>query len=234
MRGYAPTTVPPDGRYQSAVLGLDAIELHRALSGDERAVLIGHDWGALAAYSAIGQQPGLWRRAVTAAVPPPAAMGMFLLQYRQLRRSWYMFFFQHPLSDLAVAMDDLAFIDGLWADWSPGYDGTEDVKHVKDSLRDSANLGAALGYYRAMLGDGYKDPELEPLEAAGATPPAVSTLYLHGRDDGCIGVEVTDQASAFLPAPGSRIEVVDGTGHFLHVERPDAFNRLVLDFLAEP
>ena len=33
-----------------------------------------------------------------------------------------MFFFQHGLSDIVVGMDDLAFIDGLWADWSPGYD----------------------------------------------------------------------------------------------------------------
>ena len=42
------------------------------------------------------------------------------MQYRQLKKSWYMFFFQHGLSDVVVGMDDLEFIDGLWADWSPG------------------------------------------------------------------------------------------------------------------
>src|SRR3954468_21252852 len=45
MRGYAPTTGPADGRYQTGMLASDAIELHAALGGDERAVLIGHDWG---------------------------------------------------------------------------------------------------------------------------------------------------------------------------------------------
>ena len=45
MRGYWPTEVPADGRYQSAVLAMDALALIEALGAD-RAVLIGHDWGA--------------------------------------------------------------------------------------------------------------------------------------------------------------------------------------------
>jgi pimeloyl-ACP methyl ester carboxylesterase len=158
-------------------------------------------------------------------------MATAFLQYAQLRRSWYMFFFQHPLSDVAVGLDDLAFIDGLWADWSPGYDATDDLPHVKDSLRDPANLTAALGYYRAMFGEGRKDPALEPIDALGAAPPSQPVLYLHGRDDGCLGVDLVAGAEAFLPAAGSRIEVVDGAGHFLHVEQPAAVNRLVVDFL---
>src|SRR5580765_2003658 len=52
MRGYAPTAVPADGRYQTGVLGLDAIALHEALGGGQPGVVIGHDWGATATYSA--------------------------------------------------------------------------------------------------------------------------------------------------------------------------------------
>ena len=78
-----------------------------------------------------------------------------------------MFFFQHGLADIVVGMDDLAFIDGLWADWSPGYDGAEDLAHVKDCLRDPANLAAALGYYRATLGGVGVDPALDAVQAAG-------------------------------------------------------------------
>ena len=44
MRGYAPTSVPPDGRYQTGALALDANALHDALGGDDAAVIIGHDW----------------------------------------------------------------------------------------------------------------------------------------------------------------------------------------------
>jgi pimeloyl-ACP methyl ester carboxylesterase len=235
MRGYAPTTVPPDGRYQSAVLGLDACALHGALGGGDDAVLIGHDWGALAAYAAAHHPTTSWRRMVTMAVPPPATIAQSFFTYDQLQRSWYMFFFQHPLAEMAVQMDDLAFIDRLWADWSPGYDAGDDLPAVKDALRDPANLAAALGYYRATLGGvGVDDsPEVASLQDAANGAPPLPTLYLHGRSDGCMAPEAAAEASTALTHPGSRVELVDDAGHFLHVERPDAVNGLVVDFLAE-
>jgi pimeloyl-ACP methyl ester carboxylesterase len=158
-------------------------------------------------------------------------MSTAFLRYEQLQRSWYMFFFQHPLSDIVVPMDDLAFIDGLWADWSPGYDATEDLRLLKESLRDPANLAAALGYYRATLSGIGVDPALEDVQSAGAAPPPQPTLYLHGVNDGCIGIEVAANTEAALNAPGSRVERIDGAGHFLHLERPDVVNELIVDFL---
>ena len=190
MRGYAPTAVPADGRYQTGVLGLDACALHEALGGDGEAVIIGHDWGAMATYIAANHEPERWRRVVTMAVPPAGAVAGGFMQYRQLKKSWYMFFFQHGLSDVVVGMDDLAFIDGLWADWSPGYDAAEDLPHVKDALRDPANLAAALGYYRATLGGVGVDPALDDVQARGIgadraadVVPARADRRLHGRGD---------------------------------------------------
>ena len=52
QRGYAPTSVPADGRYQTGALSVDANALHEALGGDGRAVIIGHDWGAPATFGA--------------------------------------------------------------------------------------------------------------------------------------------------------------------------------------
>jgi pimeloyl-ACP methyl ester carboxylesterase len=231
LRGYAPTAVPADGRYQTAALALDAIGLHDQLGGDGDAVIVGHDWGAMATYVAANHAPERWRRVVTMAVPPAGAVAGSFLTYQQLKRSWYMFFFQHALADMVVPMADLAFIDGLWADWSPGYDASEDLPHVKDSLRDPANLAAALGYYRATLGGVGVDPALDAVQAKGNDVTPQPTLYLHGRTDGCMGVEVAEAGAAFLTSPGSRMEVVEGAGHFLHVERPDEVNRLVLDFV---
>jgi pimeloyl-ACP methyl ester carboxylesterase len=233
MRGYAPTTVPTDGHYQSAVLGLDACALHEAFGADDDAVLIGHDWGALAGYAAVHHPGTPWRRLVTMAVPPPSGLASAFFSYDQLRRSWYMFFFQHPLAEMAVPLGDLDFIDRLWADWSPGYDASEDLAWVKDALRDPANLAAAIGYYRATLsGVGLDDrPEVQAIDAAVNGPVPVPTLYLHGRDDGCLGADLAGPAGAVLTAPGSRVELVDGAGHFLHLERPDVANELVLGFL---
>src|SRR5690606_12860439 len=67
VRGYAPTEVPSDGRYQTAALALDAGALHEALGGSSDAVIIGHDWGAIATYIAANHEPDRWRKVVTMA-----------------------------------------------------------------------------------------------------------------------------------------------------------------------
>ena len=235
MRGYAPTSVPADGRYQTAMLASDAVELERALRSTSPAgasVLVGHDWGATAVWlAAVHGGVDSFARVVGMAVPPGGAMATAFFRYEQLKRSWYMFFFQHGLAEMVVPMNDLAFIDGLWADWSPGYAADEDLALLKPSLRAPENLAAALGYYRATLSGVGVDPALDDIQGLGGVAPPQPALYLHGRDDGCIGVEVADGADAFLTTPGSRAEVVDGAGHFLHLERPDLVNPLIVDFL---
>lgn len=230
-RGYAPTAVPTDGFHQSGALASDANALHEALGGDGDAVVIGHDWGAVAAYGASGRAPERWRRVVTMAVPPTGTMGMSMFTHEQLRRSWYMFFFVHPLAEVAVAADDLAFLDSLWRDWSPGYAAAADTARVKDSLRGAENLTAALGAYRATVGNGPQSPDLAAEQAACGQVPPQPTLYLHGEDDGCIGAEVARAAAPAFDREGSRAEVLAGLGHFLHLEDPDAVNRLIIEFI---
>src|ERR671928_16781 len=57
LRGYAPSAVPADGAYDPATIAADVNALHDALGGDDRAVLIGHDWGASTAYGASAAAP---------------------------------------------------------------------------------------------------------------------------------------------------------------------------------
>ena len=230
LRGYAPTQVPADGRYQIGALVQDANALHEALGGDAGAVLIGHDWGALATYGAVAHQPERWHRAVTAAVAPTGSIGMSLLSYAQLRRSWYMFFFLSPLAEVALPLDDYSFIDGLWHDWSPGYDATWDVARVKESIGDPAHMVAAIGAYRALYDASLQAPELADEQAAALLPTPKPTLYLHGRDDGCMLVSSIGSPLDFM-AEGSEMEILDGTGHFLHLERPDVVNTRIVGFL---
>jgi len=232
MRGYAPTAIPADGRYSGAALALDATELHEALGGDGQAVLIGHDWGATAVYPAASYAPERWRSMVAMAVPPPAGMARFL-EYEQIKRSFYMWFFQLPLADMIVPANDMAFIAGLWRDWSPGYDGAEDVAHVRDALSGPAHLAAALGYYRSTFGGAEPPPDeaVSAVQAKAGQFPSQPLLYLHGADDGCIGVELAEAARAGVPAT-TTVEIVEGAGHFLQLERPDEVNRLVLEHLS--
>jgi len=233
MRGYAPTGVAANGAYQTAVLALDANALHAALDGDDNAVIIGHDWGAPAAYGAAILAPERWKQVVGMAVPPWGAMRQALMtDLGQLQRSWYMFFFQHGLSDFLVSANNFAFIDVLWSQWSPGYSATDDLNNVKACLTDPAHLQAALGYYRAALGSGYRDPLLADAQAqVQSEMPSQPVLYLHGRNDGCISVDVARAAALCAPA-NARVEIVDGAGHFLQLEKPQVVNDLIVNWVS--
>lgn len=211
LRGYAPSDLAPDGRYTTSALAEDAEGLHDALGGDERAVVIGHDWGALAAYATAAVSPERWAKVVTMAVPPMSALGAGFLSYDQLRRSFYIYFFQTPFAEMAMAGD---FLDRLWADWSPGYDGAEDVARVKEAIGAPERLSAAVATYRSMF---QADPHSRP-----DGPLTQPWLYLHGRRDGCIGVELAPEGAVIL----------EEAGHFLQVEQPEVVNAAVLGFLA--
>lgn len=232
-RGYAPSAVPSDGCYQTAMLARDANAMHEVLGGDGDAVIIGHDWGAPSCYGAALDAPNRWRKVVGMAVPPTAALGMaFVQSIDQIKKSWYMFFFQHGLADLVVGANNHAFIEMLWRDWSPNYDASDDLEFVKRSLADPKNLQAALGYYRATLGDGYRDPRLADLQnQMGLGVPTQPLLYLHGANDGCIGAEVVEAAKKIAPA-NVEFAIVEKAGHFLQLEQPKVVNKLICDFLA--
>lgn len=229
-RGYAPTAVPADGRYQTGALARDANALHEALGGDERAVLIGHDWGAQATYGAAGSAPERWRKVVAMAVPVGPALAGSFFTYDQIKRSFYMYFFQNPLADVLVAADDFAFVARLWADWSPGYDPAEDLAFVRASLGTPENLAAALGYYRALFDSSRQSPDLSVEQQAVSGVPPQPTLYLHGAEDGCMAADVSGTVRSVL-VPGSDVVVVDGAGHFLHLERPEVVNPRIVEFL---
>jgi pimeloyl-ACP methyl ester carboxylesterase len=231
LRGYAPTEIPADGHYQIGALISDTNALHEALGGRDDAVIIGHDWGALATYGAVAHQPDRWRRAVTMAVAPTGSIGMSLFTYSQLRCSWYTFFFQSPMADLALPLDDFAFIDGLWRDWSPGYEAAWDVARVKESIGDPAHIAAAIGYYRALYNPDTLEPRFAEEQAAAYLPTPKPTLYLHGRDDGCMLLSSIGNPLEFM-VEGSKVVVLDHAGHFMNVERPDEVNRHVLEFIA--
>ncbi len=92
-------------------------------------------------------------------------------------------------------------------------------------------MQAALGYYRAALGAGYKDPELNEAQTlAQSETPTQPVLYLHGRNDGCIGVEVAEYAASNAPS-NARVEIVDNAGHFMQLEQPTAVNKLIIDWV---
>jgi pimeloyl-ACP methyl ester carboxylesterase len=232
MRGYAPTETPKDGTFYTADLAHDVVELVRSL-GEDRATLLGHDWGAHAAYGAAVLAPDLFDRIVTLAVPyGPGLRRALQTSPEQQKRSWYMFFFQSKLAEVAIAHDDYALVERLWEDWSPGWKPAPEA--MAELLATFASPGvaeAALSYYRCAFGSA-KEPSAHAQlhRRIGIEPISVPCLYLHGKRDGCIGHAVSSDMPALFRR-GLEQRLVSDVGHFLHLEKPDEINGVIAGYL---
>ncbi len=232
MRGYGPSLKTQKPTYAAYDTGSDALALMDAL-GQETAVILGHDWGASAAYAAAYMAPERINRLITAAVPySPRFMQALLQDGDQQRRSWYMFFFLAPFAEAAVAADNFAFIDRLWKDWSPNFQPDEEhMAELKAIFKDGSKLTSALSYYRDTFG-GKERPGSNDSRFAGfgREPIHVPSLYLHGLDDGCISATLSDGMETLFPK-GLIRATMKGAGHFLHLEQPELFNHHISEFL---
>jgi pimeloyl-ACP methyl ester carboxylesterase len=107
LRGYWVGGAAPDGSYRALATGQDVLALIESL-GAEQAVLVGHDLGARAAYAAASLDAGRVRKLVGLAVPYGKGLASaFVADGDQQRRSWYMFFFQTRLAEIAVQLKRL-------------------------------------------------------------------------------------------------------------------------------
>lgn len=207
-RGYAPTEIPADAKYDSDTLGADVIALIAAL-GVESAIVVGHDWGASAAYAAAAMSPERVRLLVTVAIPHPASV---IPTPRVLWAVRHFFTLQGKGAVARTARDDFAMVDTLVKRWSPSWSvppGETDA--VKAVFRQPGCLNAALGYYRALR------PWMSPAMRRRISVP---TVAFAGEDDIFPPSGYERGRSRFT----NTYEVVAMPGgHFMHREHPDRF-----------
>ena len=229
MRGYAPTEAPKDGRYQTATLSGDTLALIGAL-GAERAALVGHDWGARAASGAAILKPEVVTRLVTIAVAQSGARES--TSYYYLKGTWHVFYFQMPDAERALADNDFAFIEDWWRDASPEWDIPGEVmERLKETFRKPGVAEAAIGYYRHSVNRSLQDPALKDIQErvdAGSVP--VPTLALHGTRDRPGRLEAFQDMDRFFTGGLEKV-IVQGTGHFMHQEKPQEVNPRIVEFL---
>lgn len=235
-RGYAPTGPAPDDDYHLGALMTDLVDLHRALDGGADAVLIGHDWGSFTANGLAASEAPPFGAYVSMAAPPVRAFDNsrrslaqnLLMTAIQLRRSWYVLFFQLPGVPERVLH---RAIPRLWRDWSPsGTDVHADVARTLAALPTRAHCKAAVGYYRAMVRFTRPAAKYAELHRFRFDLPRRPVLVLHGEQDGAVQVGYLDGVIDALP-PGSRVQIVPGAGHFLQVDQPEAVCAAILDYL---
>lgn len=218
LRGYAPST--REGPYDARRLGADVVELARSLGGGEPVLLVGHDWGAIAGWYAVAQEPSLFRAFAALSVPHPKAFATNVPRHpSQLLRSWYVGFFQLPvLPESALRAGDFLAIERLFRAMSvPRGRELPYLRELKDTLARS--LPGPLESYRALR---RKSPAIR----LRVTTP---TIFLIGRQEPAIDARMAEGQERSIEA-AFESHVVEGAGHFLHHDRPDHVARLVLDF----
>ena len=237
MRGYAPSSIPSDGSYHVGAVMDDALQVRSAAGGTDRDVVIGHDWGAMAATGLAAMPDSPFAKAVIMSVPPAAAFSPmrgvpdpFRLLGEipsQLLRSWYIMYFQLPwLPERSASW----VLPRLWRQWSPGYDAKEDLRHVDAAIGTPENWRAALGPYRTAIRNTRPPMRYAELQRHWTSAPRLPSLYLHGRDDGCLAPAFADWIPRALP-DGSDVAIVEHAGHFLQLDEPEQVAELVLRFI---
>ncbi len=218
-RGYAPTEIPAHEAYDSETLGRDALALIEAL-GEESAIVVGHDWGASAAFAAAALGPRRVTKLITLAIPHPASI---LPTPRMLWMVRHFVTLSRPGAAARLRAEHLAYIDELVRRWSPGWSvpvGETDA--VKKAFREPGCLEAALGYYRAQR------PWLPAALRGKITVPAAA----FAGDTDIVPPAAYERARAWYTGP-YEIVTMPG-GHFMHREHPDRFASELLRLVQSP
>jgi pimeloyl-ACP methyl ester carboxylesterase len=92
-------------------------------------------------------------------------------------------------------------------------------------------LWSALAYYRATLNPLLADSR--EMRRLAAQPIPAPTLAITGSQDGCMDTRMYDYVDPTLFPKGCRVERIEGAGHFVHQEKPEAVNELLLDWIGE-
>jgi pimeloyl-ACP methyl ester carboxylesterase len=232
LRGYAPGCVSDHATCNVLEAARDAVAMVSAL-GETRAHLVGHDWGAAAAYLAGALSPESWRSITALTVPHPLGFLEALPRVpRQLKLSWYMLALQLPYASHMFEAADFAMLDKLWRDWSPGLElPLHEMHAVKSTFLERGVLRAAIAYYHNLL-----DPMSESARMGRRVLERrieVPVLALSGEDDGCIDARLFDHAMDGERFARVVVERMRGVGHFLHLEAPERVNARLIAWLSE-
>jgi pimeloyl-ACP methyl ester carboxylesterase len=221
MRGYTPSELIPGDDYGVGSQGADVVALIDALGADT-AIVIGHDWGALASYAAANLAPDRVERLITLAIPHPLA---YLKHPDAMAASPHFAALAKPDAAEAFAMNDFAGVDQLYATWSPTWDvPAGELEPIKNAYAFPGCLDATLGYYRAYA-SGVPDPII-------FQQTSVRTLSFAGSADGAGDPTVFMDHQDGFTTPALLVTL--DAGHFVHREAKAAVADAILAFLAAP
>jgi len=229
MRGYNLSDKPLGVRaYRVELLARDVERLILAC-GERTAFVVGHDWGALAAWIAAMRHPGRVEKLAILNVPHPARSLDGLLSPMQLLRSSYMFFFQIPrLPEEVIRAGDFALLRSVFRSdpVQPEAFTAEDIERYIEAIAQPGALTASLNYYRALL----RNPrEMRALLQRVEAP----VLVIWGERDRFLSRRLAEPPRLWVPNL-IRVKRLPDASHWVAEDCPLEVNTLLLGFLRSP
>jgi pimeloyl-ACP methyl ester carboxylesterase len=225
LRGYG-TSSRPTGMesYRLNTLVQDVASLIDA-SGAEEVTLIAHDWGAVIAWHFAIQKIRPLKRLIIMNVPHPKCAVRELRHWHQLKKSWYIFFFQLPwLPEKLLGRKGAEPIKQAFANMAVNKTMfPDDVLQVyADAAKRPGALRAMINYYRALL----RTPDGRDIGDAMVDIP---TLMIWGEEDTALDIRCTDGTDAWVPQ--FELHRLPGVSHWVQQEAPDRVNAILREWL---
>jgi pimeloyl-ACP methyl ester carboxylesterase len=228
QRGYNLSDKPKGiAAYDVEVLARDVIGLLDHF-GIQKVRLVGHDWGAVVAWTVAIQFPERVEKLAILNVPHPDVMTRFVLGNSvQRKKSWYVFFFQIPiLVEWILRRKNFEALAKMLI--QSGRRGTfteADMLEYKKAWSQPGALTGMLNWYRAAFrrGVGAAFVRFEPRRVT------VPTLMLWGRRDVALSFEMA-QPSIELCERGELVSF-DRATHWVQHDAADEVNQKLIEFL---
>jgi epoxide hydrolase 4 len=229
MRGYNLSDKPPGVRaYRVELLARDVERLILAC-GEQTAEVVGHDWGAIAAWIAAMRHPERVGKLAILNVPHPARFLEGLLSPMQLLRSSYVFFSQIPrLPEEVIRAGDFALLRSVFRSdpVRPGAFTAENIERYIEAIARPGALTATINYYRALL----RHPrEMRALLRRVEAP----VLVIWGERDRFLSRRLAEPPHLWVPNL-VRVKRLPDASHWVAEDRPLEVNTLLLGFLRSP
>jgi pimeloyl-ACP methyl ester carboxylesterase len=223
LRGYGNTDSPQEvSAYKTRTLVEDVAALIQAANAKET-LLLAHDWGGVLAWSLAMQQPQLINRLVILNLPHPACFARELKHFEQLKKSWYIFFFQFRwLPEKLLGRNNGRATSGVIRGTSrnPARFSAEDLEVYRANAARPGGLTAMINWYRAI------SKKAASRFRAGNIPVIhTPTLFLWGDADTALSFRTTQGTEKYVSDLTFR--VFPGVSHWIQQEAPDEVNAML-------
>ncbi len=230
MRGYGGSDHTPHG-YDPLTLAADVAGVVRTL-GETEAIVVGHGWGGLVAWTVASRHPELVSGLVAVGMPHPVLLrNAFVGMPEQRRLARYMIGFQRPfVPERQLTRDDAALVETFLRRWSgTDWPDEETAMVYRAAMLVPNTAHCSIEFHRwAVRSIPRRDGR--NFQMSVADPVTMPVLQVHGVDDSAVLLATVDGSEAYAGAGYTRVDL-DGLGHFPHEEDPATFDKVLLPWL---